>query len=52
MGKLKIYGCSFSDHDPYGWDQRLSESKNMDYENYSTPGMGFRFLRENIIRTK
>ena len=51
LSKLKIYGCSFSDHDPYGWDQRLAESKNMDYENYSTPGMGFTFLRENIIRT-
>ena len=51
MGKLKIYGCSFSDHDPYGWAQRLSESKNIDYENYTTPGMGFTFLRENIIRT-
>ena len=48
MGKPKIYGCSFSDHDPH---QRLSESKNIDYENYTTPGMGFTFFRENIIRT-
>ena len=51
MGKLKIYGCSFSEHDPYGWTHRLAESKNMDFESYSTPGKGFTFLRENIIRT-
>ena len=50
MGKLKYMDVLFQTM-THMVKQRLSESKNIDYENYTTPGMGFTFLRENIIRT-
>ena len=51
MGKLIIYGCSFSDHDPYGWTHRLQENFNLPLHSHALPGQGFIHLRDVIIRT-